>query len=84
MFTLFFLDFLKACDRVWQKGLLHKLLSCCVSLDSTAWIVDYLCNRSLRVLVGSSISSLQPMNAGVPQGSHLGPVLFLVFINLQR
>ena len=75
------MNFLKAFDRVWHNELLHKLLSCGVSLDSTAWIADYLCNRSLRVRVGSSISSPQPMNAGVSQGSHLGPVSFLVFIN---
>ena len=80
MFTLFFMQLLKSFDRVRHKGLLPKILSRGVSLDSAAWIADYLCNKSLEVRVGSSISSPQPMNAGVPQGS-IGPVLFLVFTN---
>lgn len=76
-----FMDFHKAFDRVWHPGLLYKLGTCGLSPSATAWLRSYLTNRRLRVRVGSVLSSPREISAGVPQGSHLGPILFLVFIN---
>ena len=76
-----FMDFKKAFDRVWHTGLLHKLAKIGVAPPSLSWISDFLTKRTISVRVGSTLSPQHTISAGVPQGSHLGPVLFLVFIN---
>ena len=76
-----FMDFNKAFDRVWHPGLLLKLGNCGLQPNALRWLSDYLSERKLVVRVDSTLSSPQLITAGVPQGSHLGPVLFTVFIN---
>ena len=75
------LDISKAFDRVWHAGLLHKLKSYGISGQIFSLISSFLSNRRLGVVLDGNSSQEYPVNAGAPQGSILGPALFLLYIN---
>jgi hypothetical protein len=76
-----FCDLKKAFDTVDHKILLKKLAKIGVSEASLKWFDSYLSNRFQYVYIGSSASNLLSIKIGVPQGSILGPLLFLIYIN---
>ena len=70
-----------AFDCVEHKILIEKLQYYGITDDTLAWIVSYLSHRSFYVSIGSSVSDYKSLNFGVPQGSVLGPLLYLVYVN---
>jgi hypothetical protein len=76
-----FLDIVSAFDSVWHPGLLFKLFRAGVQGRAFRWIRAFLSNRELCVIFGNASSAWFPVGAGVPQGSILGPILFLIYLN---
>ena len=74
------LDIPKGFDRVWHAGLLHKL-TVRISGQILGLISSFLINRWLGVVLDGKSSQEYPVNAGIPEGSILGPTLFLLYIN---
>ena len=79
--SIIFADISKAFDRVWIGGLLLKLERYGIKGDLLTWLTNYLTNRSQKVAIKEALSELDDLKVGVPKGSVLDPLLFLVFIN---
>jgi ribonuclease HI len=76
-----FLDFSKAFDMVWIEGLLYKIRNLNIHGNIYTFIENFLTRREFKVKVGNSFSPINPLNNGVPQGSVLAPLLFIIMLN---
>ena len=76
-----YLDMSKAFDKVSHRRLVQKLIQACFGGNLLNWFCSYLSSRRQRVTVLGATSEDLPVTSGVPQGSILGPALFLLYVN---
>lgn len=77
--AMLMIDVAKAFDRVWHKGIIVKLNHFKIPIDLIQILDSYLANRTFSVKLPNAISTSRPIEAGVPQGSILGPVLYIIY-----
>ena len=75
------LDFSKAFDKVPHKRLMTKLMNYGITGPTLKWIESFLVHRTQRVVIDGEASDWANVASGVPQGTVLGPILFLAYIN---
>ena len=76
-----FLDISKAFVKVWHDGIIFKLKAYGVEGELLSLLKNYLENREQRVVLNGQTSEWRKIMSGIPQGSVLGPLLFLICIN---
>ena len=80
--TAIYLDISKYFDKIWHEGLLYKCKNdFFISGSLFSWLKSYLTDRTQRVRVGDAFSTTKMIKAGVPQGSVLGPLLALMYLD---
>jgi len=81
-FTAIYLDISKYFDKIWHKGLLYKCRTeFGISEKLHEWLKSYLEGRKQKVRINDAFSSMKSLDAGVPQGSVLGPLLAILYLN---
>ena len=81
-FTTIYLDISRYFDRIWHEGLLAKCeYQCGITGNLLKWLKSYLRDRTHSVSVNDAYSRVQTIDAGCPQGSVLGPLLALIYLN---
>ena len=82
LFTgMILIDLQKAFDTIHHQILLKKMKYLGFSKNTITWFKSYLCERKFKISINTSYSSPSNLLCGVPQGSILGPLLFLLYIN---